>query len=191
MKLRMKIENLSYGDLLIRLIPLVRDRITGYSAGSRCLRAAANLPENLIYELAGAVPDTEKNGILAELVREHKETILAHINRSLDRHRLGFRLSQISLDTNLNLLALVDSIDPVVLVERLLPKLKQAGGLTGSVLATVPKPLWAGFLSRIPDLEQLLAGILNQAEPTILGLLNDSLSKQNIRGRITGFRAEE
>lgn len=74
MIVKMKIQEVNYGDVVVQALPVVSSKITGDDrAIYKIVSAISNLPEKTLRLIFDAVGQSEKNEIISLLVQENKE----------------------------------------------------------------------------------------------------------------------
>ena len=200
MKLTMKLDEINYGDVAVRAIPLLR-----HSAGNidgsvgRMAVAITNLPENLIRDVFNAIPECEKNEILAAVAVEYKGRILNTLNDLSRHYKLGLQLNDFTVDQNLTIAAEVDEIDYISIEDRFLPeicsKLLSMGGLVVMFRPMIQNASAAqivGLLDRFvgDNKEVFLASLVNRNQKKLISAIEDAAEKQNIRLKISAIVLE-
>lgn len=200
MKLRMKIDDFHYGDAAVKLFPRVLPKLSAKlpqdGAAARILAAAAYIPEDVLYDICDSIPLEEKNRVVMSLTAENKDRILCLLEKEVGQ-KLGIRVSDLTMDEELNIMIQVDNIDLMILADQVLPRLEDfsGDGLAGKILpmlSKMPRKLWAGLLSRVSSEELMNTGIYmlshsgNMVPDQLTRLMND----HGIRGRIASLGAE-
>ena len=99
MKLTIKLDEINYGDVAVRAMPLLRDSVGNiHGSVGRMVAAITNLPENLIRDVINAIPADEKNTILADFAVENKRRILNTLNNLSSQYKLGLQLKDFTVD---------------------------------------------------------------------------------------------
>ena len=200
MKLTIKLDEINYGDVAVRAMPLLR-----HSAGNihgsvgRMVAAITNLPENLIRDVFNAIPAYEKNTILADFAVEYKSRILKTLNNLSGQYKLGLQLKDFTVDQNLTIAAEVGEIDYISIVDRFLPvirdKLLGMGGLVAMfrpMIQNASAEQIVGLLDRFvgDNKEAFLASLINQNQQNLISAIEDAAPKQNIRLKINSILFE-
>lgn len=200
MKLTIKLDGINYGDVAVKLMPLLAQ-----SAGSFCgavwktVSAIANLPDNLIRDIFDAIPENEKNGIIAAYAMEYKDRILSKLNNLSMHHNLGLKLADCLIDQDLNIMAEVSEIDYIAIVDRFLPairdKLLSMSGLVAMfrpMIQNASAEQIMGLLDRFAgeNKEAFLASLINQNQHNLISTIEDAAEKQNIHVKINSIILE-
>lgn len=200
MKLTIKLDEINYGDVAVKVVPLTAKlkKVDSVAVGM-LMDSIAFLPEKLIRDIFEAIPDEEKNEIIAEFAMENKARILSRMNVLSDQYKLGLKLVDCSFDRNLNITAEVSEIDYVSIVDRFLPairtKLLSLGGLVAMfrpMIQNASAEQLLGLLDRFvgDNKEAFLASLINQNQQTLISAIEDAAQKQNIRLRINSIALE-
>lgn len=200
MKLTIKLDEINYGDVAVRTIPLLK-----HSAGNihgsigRMAVAITNLPENLIRDIFDTIPTYEKNEILAGFAVEHKGRILNTFNNLSVNYKLGLQFKDFTVDQNLTIRAEVGEIDYISIVDRFLPeirsKLLTMGGLVvmfRPMIQNASAVQIVGLLDRFvgDNKEVFLVSLVNQNQKKLISAIEDAADKQNIRLKISAIVLE-
>ena len=200
MKLTIKLDEINYGDVAAKVVPLTAKmkKVDSIAVGM-LMDSIAFLPENLIRDIFEAIPTEEKNEIIAEFAIENKARILSRMNALLAQHKLGLKLDDCSFDRNLNITAEVSEIDYISIADRFLPAIRSRL-LTMGGLAAVFWPMIqnssaeqiVGLLNRFvgDNKEAFLISLLNQNQQTLIFAIEDTAQKQNIRLKINSVVLE-
>ena len=195
MKLTIKLDEINYGDVAVKAMPLLR-----HSAGNihgtvgRMAAAITNLPENLIRDIFDAIPAYEKNEILADFAVEYKSRILSTLNNLSGHYKLGLQLKDFTVDQNLTIRAEVGEIDYISIVDRFLPeirsKLLSMGGLVvmfRPMIQSASAEQIVGLLERFvgDNKEVFLVSLVNQNQKKLISAIEDAVDKQNIHLKIS------
>lgn len=197
MELKLKIEEINYGDIAVKMLPAMCSSGKLDSKAWQLTRdAAACLPEHLVRALAESISAKQKNAIIAAFAAEHESGVLKLLNGLMERHRVGVQLSGFRLQPDLTLTAQIARIDYPVLVERFLPKLKELL-LSRGGMAAMMRPLIegasaeqiCGLLDRFLGArkEELLVTLVHQNQRTLLSLLENMARKQNVHLKISSL----
>lgn len=200
MKLTIKLDEINYGDVAVRTMPLLK-----HSAGNihgsigRMAFAITNLPENLIRDIFDTIPTYEKNEILAGFAVEHKGRILNTLNNLSVNYKLGLQLKDFTVDQNLTIRAEVGEIDYISIVDRFLPeirsKLLSMGGLVvmfRPMIQNASAVQIVGLLDRFvgDNKEVFLVSLVNQNQKKLISAIEDAADRQNIRLKISAIVLE-
>lgn len=200
MKLTIKLDEINYGDVAVRAMPLLRDS-AGNIHGSvgRIAAAITNFPENLIRDVFDTIPTYEKNEILADFAVEYNSRILNTLNNLSRHYKLGLQLNDFTVDQNLTIAAEVGEIDYISIVDRFLPeirsKLLSMGGLVAMFRPMIQNASAAqivGLLDRFvgDNKDAFLLSLINQNQKTLISAIEDAAEKQNIHIKINSIVAE-
>lgn len=196
MEIRFKIGQIDYGTIAAKAMPLLgRKAETMEGAVGKLLSAIAHLPTVLIYELFDAIPEVEKNGIVASLVEENQERIVGIANGQLHDKDIGISVESLSVTPDLQIRLAIGSIDYSGLIIKALPlvrdKLAAATGPTAPLLSKLsgatPSQI-QGILAFLPQGTKDAAAIylLNQNHERILSMISGTAQKHGI-----GFAVSE
>lgn len=201
MKLTIKLDELNYGDVAVRAMPLLTQSIDAFQGAVGMLVAAASvyLPEELIRNVFDAIPEERKNEIIAEFAAEHKDRILRTVNELSKKHKIGVNLNDLTIDPNLTVVAQIGKIDYVCIADRFLPiikeKLLNKGGLVvmfRPMIQNASAEQIVGLLDRFvgDNTDAFLASLVNQSPRTLISAIEDAADKQNIRLKISAIVLE-
>jgi hypothetical protein len=200
MKLTINLNEINYGDVAVKVVPLTAKMKKAESgAVGKLIDAIAVFPEHLIRDIFGAIPDDTKNEIIAEFVMEYKENVLSKLNNLSDCHKLGLQLADCSVDRNLNIMAKVSRIDYVAVADRFLPairsKLLSMGGLVTMfrpLIQSASAEQIVGLMDRLlgDKKETFLASLVNQNQQSLISAIEDAATKQNIRLKVNSVMLE-
>ena len=200
MKLTIKMDAINYGDVAVKLMPLLAQSAGSFrGAAGKTVSAIANLPDNLIRDIFDAIPENEKNGIIAAYAMEYSNRILAKINDFSMYHNLGLKLAECSIDQDMNIVAEVSKIDYIAIVDRFLPvirdKLLGMGGLVAMfrpMIHNASAEQIVGLLDRFvgENKEAFLASLINQNQHNLITAIEDAAQKQNIHVKINSVILE-
>lgn len=194
MKLTIKLDAINHGDVAVKLMPLLAQSAGSFhGAVGKTVSAIANLPDNLIRDIFDAIPENEKNGIIAAYAMEYKDRILSKLNNLSMHHNLGLKLADCLIDQDLTIVAEVSEIDYIAIVDRFLPvirdKLLGMGRLVAMfrpMIQNASAEQTVGLLNRIvgENKEAFLASLINQNQHNLISTIEDAAEKQNIRLKI-------
>lgn len=200
MRLMMNLGEIDYGDVAIKVMPLLAQSAERFhGAAGKTVAAIANLPDNLIRDIFDAIPVEQKNEIIADFTVEYKERILRTLNDLSTNHKLGLQLADCSIDQNLNIMAEISEIDYVAIVDRFLPmirdKLLGMGGLVTMfrpVIRNASAEQLCGLLDRFvgDNKEHFLASLVNQNQQRLISAIEDAAQKQDISLKISSIILE-
>ena len=194
MKLTIKLGAINHGDVAVKLMPLLAQSAGNFhGAVGKTVAAIANLPDNLIRDIFDAIPENEKNGIIAAYAMEYKDRILSKLNNLSMHHNLGLKLADCLIDQDLTIVAEVSEIDYIAIVDRFLPairdKLLGMGRLVAMfrpMIQNASAEQTVGLLNRIvgENKEAFLVSLINQNQHNLISTIEDAAEKQNIRLKI-------
>lgn len=200
MKLTININEINYGDVAVKVMPVLAQSAGSlHGAVGKTVTAIANLPENLIRDIFDAIPDNEKNEIIAAYAMEYKDRILTMLNNLSMHYNLGLKLAECLIDQDMNIVAEVSEIEYTAIVDRFLPairdKLLGMGGLVAvfrPMIQNASAEQIVGLLSRFvgDNKEVFLASLINQNQQYLIPAIEDAARKQNIRVRINSINLE-
>ena len=200
MKLTMKLDEINYGDVAVRAMPLLTKSVDAFGAVEMILAAVStHLPESLIRSVFDAIPEARKNEIIAQLALEHKDRILRSVNELSEKHKIGVTLKNLTVHRDLTVAAEIGKIDYVCTVERFLPvireKLMALGGMASVLLRPVIPNANAGQIVYLMDRfvsnkDDFFASLINQNQERLIGAIENVAQKQNIRMKIHSVYVE-
>jgi len=200
MKLTIKLDAINHGDVAVKLMPLLAQSAGSFhGAVGKTVSAIANLPDNLIRDIFDAIPENEKNGIIAAYAMEYKDRILSKLNNLSMHHNLGLKLADCLIDQDLTIVAEVSEIDYIAIVDRFLPvirdKLLGMGGLVAMfrpMIQNASAEQIVGLLDRFvgENKEAFLASLINQNQQNLISTIEDAAQKQNICLKINSILLE-
>lgn len=200
MKLTIKLDEINHGDVAVKVMPLLAQSAGNFhGAVGKTLSAISNLPENLIRDIFDAIPEVEKNGIIAAYATEHKDRILNKLNEMSMHHNLGLKMADCLIDQNLNIMADVSEINYVSIVDRFLPvirdKLLGMGGLVAMfrpMIQNASAEQIVGLLDRFvgDNKEAFVTTLINQNQKNLIAAMENAAQKQNIRLKIHSILLE-
>ena len=200
MNLTIKIDEINYGDVAVKAMPLLREAARKQNgAVGKLLGALTELPEYQISDLLDAISVTVKNEIISDLATEHSNTILRIINDAAYEHQIGVVLSNYTLNRNLVMEIDVHRINYPAVAERFLPVIREKLMTMGG-LAILMRPLIAhASAEQICDLMDRFLGdnknafvvsLINQNQNTLISAIESAAMEQNIRLKIGKIHAE-
>lgn len=197
MKLTIKIDEINYGDVAVKTMPLLEDTGKRYSpAIEKTMTAIAALPERLIREIFDTIPDVQKNDIIAALAMENKGRLLGVMNSVLCGQGIGIELADYSLNAELELTAEISRIDYRRIVDKFLPAIREklldmgaATMLLRPVINAASAEQICGLMDRIlgDRKNAFIASILNQNQKTLISVIESTAQKQGIYLKINTF----
>ena len=200
MKLTIKLDAINHGDVAVKLMPLLAQSAGNFhGAVGKTVAAIANLPDSLVRDIFDAIPEDEKNGIIAAYAMEYSNKILAKMNDFSMYHNLGLKLAECSIDQDMNIVAEVSKIDYIAIVDRFLPvirdKLLGMGGLVAMfrpMIHNASAEQIVGLLDRFvgENKEAFLASLINQNQHNLITAIEDAAQKQNIHVKINSVILE-
>lgn len=201
MKLTVKLDEVNYGDVAVKVMPLLSQSAGNFhGAVEKTISAIANLPENLIRSIFDAIPAEQKNEIIASFAMEHKNTILRKLNNLSGHHQLGLSLEDCSIDKELTVTAKVGEIDCICIVNRFLPairdKLLGMGGLVAMfrpLIQSASAEQIVGLLERFvgDNKEAFLVSLINQNQKNLISAIEDAAKKQDICLKVNSINMQE
>lgn len=187
-----QLDHLDHADAVRKAIPLLEETVRPHStAVSRTIAVFGRLPEELFRQVFDAIPDPEKNGIIADFICEYGPALTAEINRLCAQHRFGVTLSDLFMAQELQLNAQVESIDYLCIAEQLLPVLRQAllnhGGTASFLLRPLILSATAAQICTLLDRilgagkDAFLVNLLNQNQHLLIPLIEKAAAEQGVR----------
>lgn len=194
MKIIIRIQELNYGDLAVRAMPVL-NRAAGRRSGAAAmtLEALTQLPDHMIRSISEAIPEETNRNILVEFAAESRVRLTEYVNALLKEHRMGITISDITLDHQMEITAPVMKIDYPRLVETFLPEVREKLlGLGGMVklLHPVIRKASAQELCSLLDRfcgskkDSMLASLVNQNQKALIFRMETLAAKQGIRLKI-------
>ena len=200
MKLTIKLDEINYGDVAVKVVPLLaKMRKDDSCAVRKLIHAIGNLPPNLVRDIFDAIPETDKNEIIADFAMEHKTRILDEINSLSKYHKLGLKVDDYTIDRDMTIVSEVSEIDYVAIVSRFLPvirdKLLSMGGIVAMfrpVIQSASPEQLVGLLERFvgDNKEAFFASLINQNQHTLITAIENVAVRQNIRLKIKSVSIE-
>ena len=200
MKLTIKLDKINYGDVAVKLMPLLAQSAGNFhGAVGKTVAAIANLPDSLVRDIFDAIPEDEKNVVIAAYAMEYKDRILSKLNNLSMYHNLGLKLADCLIDQDLTIEAEVSEIDYIAIVDRFLPairdKLLRMGGLVvmfRPMIRNSSAEQIVGLLERFvgDNKEAFLASLINQNQQSLISVIEDAAQKQNICLKINSIFLE-
>lgn len=200
MRLTIKLDEINYGDIAIKSMPLLGQSAQSYpGAVGMTMDAIAQLPEMLIRDIFDAIPVEQKNEIISSFAMEHKDRILHVTNVLSERHGIGVTFADCSVDRELSIVAEVREIDYRCIVDRFLPvireKLLAMSGMAAFMLRPViqiaPVDQILGLLDRFTgSRDAFFASLINQNQQGLISAIEGAAEKQNIRMKIKSVHME-
>ena len=199
MKLTIKLDEINYGDVAVRLMPALGKREMVFSIGvGKLLNAIAALPENLIRDIFDAIPAEQKNEIVSFFVVENKSKILWTIDEMLYKNRIAIKLVDYTMDQDLTLTAEIGDINYDRIVERFLPLIREKLMIRATMnpmmimLLPVIQNASANQIVRlmnqvVGNKDDFLASLVNQNQKNLIAAVEDAAQKQNIRLKINSI----
>ena len=190
MKLTMKLDEINYGDVAVRAIPLLAKSVDAFGAVEMIVAAVSTY---LLRSVFDAIPEARKNEIIAQLALEHKDRILRTVNELSEKYKIGVNLKNLTVDRDLTVVAEIGRIDYTCIVGHFLPvireKLLALGGMAAILLRPVIQNANAeqivGLMDRfVSNKDDFFASIINQNQERLIGAIEDVAQKQNIRMKI-------
>lgn len=200
MQITIKIEEINYGDVAVRVLPLLHGKAAKMGgAFGKTVYAMSNLPDSLVREMMDAISMREKNEILAAYATEYSDKVLQMLNGLSQNNGIGVMLSDCSMDADLVIRAEVAYIDYPVIVERFLGVIRERLMSMGGA-ALLLRPMIQGasavqicnLMDRIlgSRKEVFLCSLLNQNQQTLISAIEDAVRQQNIRLEIGSVAVE-
>ena len=193
MKITIQVDQIHYEDIAIRAISLLeRVELPRESAAGKILAAVTQLPEQVICSIFDAIPMEQKHEIVAALAAENKEKLLGMLDQFSQNQGLGVSVSDLSVDQNLTVTALVDRIDYACIFDKFLPLVREkllSLGVIGKLMFVVVKKASAAQLCELMDRfnvdkDAIAVSLVNQNRNMLTEALEAAAQKQGIRVRI-------
>lgn len=191
MKLTIKLESIDYGDVAVKLMPMLGQSRTDGSIGL-ALEALAALSEDLIRQVFDAIPQQRKDEIVAAFAMEKKDALLGMLNDMSREQELGITLENYRMNPELNIAVDVEEINYLRISERFLPMLREKL-LTMRTIPSFLKPAIQNataeqllkLLDRfVRNKDSLVASLINQNQQKLILLLERTGRKQGIHVKI-------
>lgn len=200
MKLTINLNEINYGDVAVKMMPLLgKEEMYFSEAVGKTLNAIAALPENLIREIFEVIPAEQKNEIVVALAKEYKDGIMRAVNDISKKNEIGVTLADIAVNQENTIIAEVSQIDYRCLINRFLPhireKLMEMGGMAMLMLRPVIQNASAdqvmGLLDRfVSDQDTFFASLINNNQLKLIQSIEDAAEKQNIHIKISSIVVE-
>lgn len=201
MELQIKISRINYGEVAVKALPLLRAKIRDDgSAVAKILLAITQLPPEMICGIFDAMPQEQKDEIVALLAAENKEKLLKLAMAVAEKNGIRITVEDVTVSKELQIGVFVRQIDYAGLVVRFLPlvkdKLKALEGSEMKILtklADASSELACEFLKLIPReyQDKIAVFLLNQCREQILEMIVGTFQKNGIEIEIEDFVAEQ
>lgn len=198
MELILKIHSLNYRDVARKVLPLVKNALgEPQSAAAKTAAVITQLPEDLICSILDAIPQEQKNEILAGFAGENAGRILELANRLSETNGIGVTLSSVTVSNELEVTAVVERIDYPTVFERFLPTVREkllSLGAVGKMMCFVIHKASAQQLCDLMDRfhvdkDATAVSLLNQNAHTLATLIREQAEAQGIRLKIDSISA--
>lgn len=191
MKIQIKLDNISYGDVAVKAMPALCAHMQKRdTAAAKIVSAMAALPESLIRQVFEAIPLEDQNVILSLLLQEYRDVILAHGTKLAGEHGLTLSLVNLQVTKALDICIELQDVDCVSLVKRFYPlvekKLASSQEPGAILLRKIPVGHAEKMLKLLPSSakEQVLAYLLTQNSDKICAGLEKALEENGIHVRV-------
>lgn len=201
MKLTVKVSEINYSDVAVRLLPMLHQATEGReTTKNKLIAAVSQLPEAALRAVFDAIPEETKRDLLASGVAEYQEKLLNALNHLLEANRIGLHLAELMVNQALEVSAVVDRLDEVSLAELLLPMLKEKllsmGGmvkLMHPLIRSATAEQMVGLLDRIlgEKKEAFLVNLINQHSQTLGMLAENAAQNERVHLKLAAIVLEE
>ena len=200
MKLSIKMDELNYGDVFIKLARFLAVVPGEYSGPyGKKVSEMTELPSFQIRNLCSALSDEEKAELLSGFASECKESLLQIVNSELKRQQINVTATDFTIDRDLNVTAQCSQLDYPNLVGKFLPavrkRLLKTGGAAALLRPVIEKAsaeqicgLMDRFLGNNKD--AFLASMINQNQRKIISLIEKIAEKEHLRLTVASVQAE-
>ena len=200
MKLSIKIDELDYGDIFIKLARFSAAAPGDYSGpfGAK-VSQMAQLPSYQIRDALSQLSDAEKAGLLSGFTTECKDTLIQIINNELNHQRIQVTLTDFAIDQELNIIAHLGQLDYPSLVSRFLPavrrRLLKMGGPAALLRPLIEKASAeqiCGIMDRLAgsNKDAFLVTLINQNQSKFISFIEKTAKKEYLRVTVESLRAE-
>lgn len=99
MELKLKLDNIDYGKLAVKLLPLVAHKLEGSTdMAGKLLNGVAKMPPVLIESTINALPQETKDELAALLINKNKERMKDTFISFAEAKGIGFDIVDIEAD---------------------------------------------------------------------------------------------
>lgn len=200
MEIRFKIDELDYGTIAAKAMPLLCKKAeTMEGAVGKLLSAITHLPTALIFELFDSIPEAEKNEIVALLVEENQKLIVSIANGQLRDKDISISVEGLSVTPDLQIRLTIGSIDYSGLIIKALPLVRdKLAGATGSAAPLLSRLSGAtpsqiqGILAFLPQGTKDAAAVylLNLNHERIISMISGTAQKHGIGFAVSDLSVE-
>lgn len=199
MELYIKIKEINYGDVAVKVMPVLGQTAGKYpGAVGMTMCAMAALPQEIVRSVFEAIPAEQKNGIVAAVAMEHKEKLLKTMNDLSLKHQIGVTVGDYLMNPGLEMAVKVAHIDYPCIANLFLTAIRT------KLLAMPGLPTWMRPIVRDASAESILGyldrflgekkdgfvvNLINQNQHTLQKVMEDAAGKQGIRLTIAGIHA--
>jgi len=194
MKLIIKIREINYADVAVKVMPLLEQAVQKQNnAIGKTISALSQLPQSLIYRIFETIPELQKNEIVAAFAMENRETICRTINKMSQAYEIGVMIDDFTMNPALEIIAVADSVDYLCIVNRFLPmireKLLSMGGMAAvlrPVIQMASAEQICGLIDRIlgERKDAFVASMIQQNQQMLISAIENAARKQDISLKI-------
>lgn len=99
MKIKIKIDNINYGELAVKCMPLIRDNLSVDDGPvPKLLSGLTVLPPGMVRSMLNALPDEKKDELAAYLINKNKEQIITDITRYMQGQGIDVEISDLTVE---------------------------------------------------------------------------------------------
>ncbi len=100
MEIKLKVENIDYGELAVKLLPLVNDKLKeSNNAVVKLLSGVAKMPPSIIKTTINALPQENKDEVVAFLINKNKEKIKGAFIKFAHENGIAFDILDIEVES--------------------------------------------------------------------------------------------
>ena len=201
MFIKIKIGMLDYGDLFIKAMPVLREKLPENNTEPSFLSALMKLTEEELRIVLAHSSQEAMHEELARFIEQNAEQMQKILEKLLGEHDVWAKVSGISLDREGFLQAYLDDIDYEELLFSYMPKVldklneSEEESSVRDVLTRVVKmspPLMHRLMQKIPESVKsgYLARMIEFNRESILSWITEWLGEQDIRIRLDDMMAD-
>ncbi|MBR4027152.1 MAG: hypothetical protein IKJ01_06295 [Lachnospiraceae bacterium] len=100
MEIRLKLDNIDYGELAVKMLPLVGDKLKeSDNTVAKLLSGVAKMPPSIIKTTVNALPQETKDEVVALLINKNKDKIKRLFMDFANTKGIDFDILDIEVDS--------------------------------------------------------------------------------------------
>lgn len=100
MEIKIKVEEIAYGDLAVKMLPLIGEHFAGEAGpAAKMLEKLSHMPPSFARAMVDALPKSKKDELTAELINRKKDYIMDAVEQYAIKNGVEIHVTDLNADT--------------------------------------------------------------------------------------------